>query len=156
MRNRTAATTSGVLAALALAATLSTGNAAGADVSEPIRNPQDSARAGAGTHTGSAAGKADAAPVTVAARQGSKLQAECGTSIDQPGGAGTTIHVSYNNCWPTSSRVTPTAQAVNGSGTYTYVGWCATIPHGYIGTWSITPDWFPPADAHNYSVTTCL
>lgn len=82
--------------------------------------------------------------------------ADCWTTIEQPNGTGTTIYVTYKNCGTTNAKVTPASSAVNNSGTFTYVGWCATITPGTAGAWAITPNWFPATPTNRYTVTNCL
>ncbi|WP_203897009.1 hypothetical protein [Virgisporangium aliadipatigenens] len=140
----------GAVAAVALAATvLLSGNSASAG-----GPAQDVVRAGAGTYTGSA-DQSEAPPTAVRSRAGTD-RANCWTTIRQPGGAGTTIYVDYNNCGSSSVWITPNSQAVNGSGTFTYVGSCSPFRPGEIKTWTITPNYFPATPTHNYSVTNCL
>ncbi|TWG09447.1 hypothetical protein FHX34_108162 [Actinoplanes teichomyceticus] len=108
-------------------------------------------------------GAATASPSTEKPDAGSHVELRaataavpCWTSVEQPNGTGTTIYVTYNNCGTTNAKVTPASSAVNNSGTFTYVGWCATITPGTAGAWAITPDWFPSTPTNRYTVTNCL
>jgi hypothetical protein len=108
-------------------------------------------------------GAANAGPSTDRSDAGPRVElsaaakaAPCWTSVSQPNGTGTTIYVTYNNCATTNAKVTPASSAVNNSGTFTYVGWCATITPGTAGVWAITPDRFPSTPTNRYTVTNCL
>jgi len=134
MRKRTAV--SAVLAALTLLATLFIGNGASADNTGPTVRQNG---------------------VEVSVRpHDAKLDADCWTKVEQPGGAGTTIYVKYINCSPDRIVLTVTASAVNGSGTWTYVASCQVIDGYWTVSWTIPPSAFPPAASRNYTTTVCI
>ncbi|MEU4621896.1 hypothetical protein AB0G04_18220 [Actinoplanes sp. NPDC023801] len=130
---RTATSTLGALAVFGLAGSLLTG-----------------AAASAGPPTGRPAA---AAPAQAAAQN---LAPACWTSVSQPGGKGNTIYVTYRNCGNVAHRVTVSSSAVNGSGTFTYVGWCVSVPAGDYHIREVTREQFPGIDTHRYTMTNCL
>ena len=140
-----------VPAGLAAAALLITGGAAQAGPDGGSGKETTSVTAEAGTHTATAARK----PLR-AERRSDVAALQCWTTVYQPGGSGTTIYVVYENCGATAAYLTPASSAANGSGTFTYVGWCQPVGPGEAWQWTITPDWFPPTPTHGYTLTNCL
>ncbi|MBB5083946.1 hypothetical protein [Nonomuraea endophytica] len=80
----------------------------------------------------------------------------CWTTILQPGGNGTMIHMYYRNCGGASAVIAPTSYAVAFDGSYTHVNRCMEVPPGSIGYWRVAPSHFPPVDTTRWGFTNCM
>lgn len=80
----------------------------------------------------------------------------CNTTVEQPGGANTTIYVYYNNCGSIRLLLTPNSRAIAFDGSYTYVGSCAAVPGGTVVRWTVNPNQFPPVATNNWGLTNCM
>ncbi|WP_211768785.1 hypothetical protein [Kutzneria sp. CA-103260] len=76
-------------------------------------------------------------------------------TIEQSGGSGTPITVTYINC---AADVTVTAQGINNGAAYVYVNQCYNVPSGGGQQWVFGPGYipFPSEDTHNWSTAICL
>ncbi|GAA0936447.1 hypothetical protein [Nonomuraea longicatena] len=92
----------------------------------------------------------------VSGQQAPSAAVNCWTTVEQPGGNGTTITVYYRNCGNTTARVTPNSHAIAFDGSFTYVARCQSVPPGYVGIWPTTPSLFPPVETNRWGVTICL
>ncbi|GAA3455705.1 hypothetical protein [Dactylosporangium matsuzakiense] len=100
------------------------------------------------------AASAHTAPVSAAPAAGIRPE-DRWTHVSQPGGAYTTIYISYGNCSSARVKVAPIAAKLDNSGTYSYVNLCRDVDPDQIWVFVLDKGMFPPVNAHNWTVTTC-